>query len=140
MLLTMPVLLFAREPVVITDRKECDSYFTCFELEVPLNRTILQTYNCDRQSGPKKDVMPAEKQLYRPDYVRQHFIHYSSVTVTSEMNRTEFEKAGFDWWHTRAFPDPRSRFSDEVNEATMLHSKAIARQDTAGKYCMGSTL
>ena len=97
-----------------------------------MHRTILQTYNCDRQSGPKKDVMPAEKQLYRPDYVRQHFIHYSSVTVTSEMNRTEFEKAGFNWIRTRPFPDPLSRFSDEVNEATMLHAKAIARQDTAG--------
>jgi hypothetical protein len=30
------------------------------------------------------------------------------------------------------FPDPHSRFSDELNEATMLHTKAIARQDTAG--------
>ena len=109
----------------------------CFELKVPLNRTMLQTYNCDRQSGPKKDVMPAEKQLYRPDYVRQHFIHYSSVTILSEMNRTEFEKAGYDWRRTRPFPDPNSRFSDEINEATMLHTKAVARQDTAGwqKVC-----
>jgi hypothetical protein len=112
-----------------------------------MHRTMLQTYNCDRQSGPKKDVMPAEKQLYRPDYVRQHFIHYSSVTILSEMNRTEFEKAGYDWSKTRPFPDPKSRFSDEVNEATMLHSKAIAIQDTAGwnevclveKYGKGQT-
>ena len=32
----------------------------------------------------------------------------------------------------RPFPDPQSRFIDEVNEGLMLHSKAIARQDTAG--------
>ena len=32
----------------------------------------------------------------------------------------------------RSFPDPLSRFGDEVNEGLMLHSKSIARQDTAG--------
>jgi hypothetical protein len=118
--------------VPIKERKICEHYLECFNLQIPLDRTMLQTYNCDRQSGPKKDVMPAEKQLYRPDYVRQHFVHYSSVTILSEMNRTEFEKAGYEWYRTRAFPDPKSRFSDEINEATMLHTKAIAIQDTAG--------
>lgn len=142
-----PVFAIYRKPVPIRDRQICDHYFSCFELQVPLNRTMLQTYNCDRQSGPKKDVMPAEKQLYRPDYVRQHFIHYSSVTTLSMLNRTEFEKAGYHWTRTPPFPDPASRFSDEVNEATMLHTKAIARQDTAGwmdvckvkKYGKGGT-
>jgi hypothetical protein len=76
--------------------------------------------------------MPAEKQLYKADYVLQHFIHYSSVTVLAQMNRTEFESAGFKWLQTRIAPDPLSRFSDELNEATMLHTKAVARQDTAG--------
>ncbi|CAB9507485.1 Pfam:DUF23 [Seminavis robusta] len=135
------------EPVPITDRSQCDHHFHCFELQVPTQRTYLQTYNCDRQSGPKKDVMPAEKQLYKPSYVRQHFIHYSSVTILSDMNKTEFEKQGYDWFRTRIAPDPKSRFSDEVNEATMLHTKAIARQDTAGwneickveKYGKGAT-
>lgn len=98
---------------------------------MPLNKTVLQTYNCDRQSGPKKEVMPAEKQLYRPDYVLQHFIHYSSVTILTQMNRSEFEAAGYAWHKTRIAPDPLSRFSHEVNEATMLHTKAVARQDTA---------
>ena len=82
--------------------------------------------------------MPAEKQLYRPDYVLQHFIHYSSVTVLAQMTMTEFEAAGFPWLKTKITPDPLSRFSDELNEATMLHTKAVARQDTAGwqKACM----
>jgi hypothetical protein len=136
-----------REPVPIKSHEDCENGFDCFELKVPPHRTYLQTYNCDRQSGPKKDVMPAEKQLYRPDYVRQHFIHYSSVTLLTLMNKTEFEKAGYSWTYTRIAPDPKSRFSDEVNEATMLHAKAIARQDTAGwnvickveRYGKGST-
>uniref|UniRef100_A0A7R9WTT3 Uncharacterized protein n=2 Tax=Craspedostauros australis TaxID=1486917 RepID=A0A7R9WTT3_9STRA len=35
------------------------------------------------------------------------------------------------------FPDPLSRFGDEVNEGLMVHSKAVARQDTAGwlRHC-----
>ena len=105
----------------------CGNNRECFNLQVPMNRTVLQTYNCDRQSG----VMPAEKQLYRPDYVLQHYSHYSSVTVTSDMNRSDFEKAGYNWFKTKAFPDPLSRFSKE-NEACMLHTKAVASQDTAG--------
>lgn len=121
-----------REPVPIKDQGLCGNNRECFYLQVPLNRTVLQTYNCDRQSGPKKDVMPAEKQLYRPDYVLQHFIHYSSVTVLSQLSKSEFQKAGYDWFKTAMAPDPHSRFSDEINEATMLHTKAVARQDTAG--------
>ncbi len=72
--------------------------------------------------------MPAEKQIYKADYVKQHFIHYSTITESSNLNRKEFvEKFG----NKRAFPDRLSRFTDEVNEALMLHSKSIARQDTA---------
>lgn len=123
---------YDREPVPIKSSLSCGNQRACFNLQVPMNTTILQTYNCDRQSGPKKEVMPAEKQLYRPDYVLQHFIHYSSVTVLAQMSRSEFEKAGYAWLKTKLSPDPNSRFSDEVNEATMLHAKSVARQDTAG--------
>jgi hypothetical protein len=41
------------------------------------------------------------------------------------------EYAAKKFRRTRPFPDPLSRFIDEVNEGLMLHSKAIARQDTA---------
>lgn len=126
------------EPEPIDDPSQCGRKLRCFELQVPFKNTMLQTYNCDRQSGPKTRVMPAEKQIYRPDYVKQHFIHYSAVTVVSEMSISEFTSAGYDWHKTRAFPDPNSRFSDEANEATMLHTKAVARQDTVGweEACM----
>ena len=126
------------EPVPITDKDQCGRGKSCFELEVPFKNTMLQTYNCDRQSGPKKKVMPAEKQLYRPDYVRQHYVHYSSVTGLSELSESEFAQAGYDIKKTRAFPDPLSRFGDELEEAAMLHTKAVARQDTVGwlEACM----
>mmetsp|Transcript_18408 Transcript_18408/g.42647 ORF Transcript_18408/g.42647 Transcript_18408/m.42647 type:complete len:175 (+) Transcript_18408:622-1146(+) len=105
---------------------------TCFELRVPLNNTVLQTYNCDRQKGAqKKEQMPAEKQLYRPNYVRLHFIHYSTVTELTMMNKVETHAAGLQWSrHVHA--DPKSRFANELNEGTMIHAKAIATQDTAG--------
>lgn len=73
--------------------------------------------------------MPAEKQIYRAEYVTQHFIHYSTVTQTTNLKADEYDRK---FGHKRLFPDPLSRFTDEVNEALMLHSKAVARQDTAG--------
>jgi hypothetical protein len=100
-------------------------------LEVPAERTILQTYNCDRQRGPKKDQMPAEKQLYRADYVKLHFVHYSTVTLLTLMNEEETKAFG-QTWRRKLAADPLSRFGNELNEATMLHAKAIATQDTAG--------
>jgi hypothetical protein len=78
---------------------------------------MLQAYNCDRQKPGKKETqMPAEKQLYRPDYVKQHFVHYSTITERSEMNREDVEKSGAIWDKRKAFPDPLSRFGDEAHE------------------------
>jgi hypothetical protein len=93
---------------------------------------MLQAYNCDRQPpGKKTQVMPAEKQLYRPDYVLEHFVHYSAVTALSEKNTSEYTKEGFRW-KRRAFPDPRQRFGNELTEGLMVHTKAVAKQDTSG--------
>jgi hypothetical protein len=54
-----------REPVEITKggKDYCGRAKSCFELKVPPNTTMLQAYNCERQRGPKKEVMPAEKQV-----------------------------------------------------------------------------
>lgn len=90
----------------------------------------MEGYNCDRQQpGKKNKVMPAEKQIYRADYVTQHFIHYSTVTQATNLKNSDFKER---FGRKRPFPDPLSRFGDEVHEALMLHSKAVARQDTAG--------
>jgi len=113
----------------------------CFDLSIPRNYTMLRAYNCDRQKpGEKKERMPAEKQIYRPDYVLHHFIHYSTVTVLSNMNREDLEKLGRKWNSRSPFPDPLSRFGDENKEALMLHTKAVAHQDTIywEKACLAS--
>jgi hypothetical protein len=51
-------------PVPIVNKTICDQPHPCFQLKVPTDRSILQTYNCDRQLV-KKETMPAEKQIYR---------------------------------------------------------------------------
>ena len=55
------------------------------------------------------------------------------------MNEEDTVKAGFRFG--RVSPDPLSRFADEITEVTMLHTKAIATQDTAGwqTRCKGET-
>jgi hypothetical protein len=123
---------YIEEPEPIDDKEVCWSREPCFQLKIPLTHTMLQAYNCDRQKpGEKTSTMPAEKQLYRSDYILQHFVHYSAVSVLSDKNKTEYEKEGFKW-KRRAFPDPRQRFGDELTEGLMIHTKAVARQDTAG--------
>lgn len=121
---------FISDPVTITNKELCSSKKDCFELSVKKNTTMLEAYNCDRQKpGQKSHVMPAEKQIFRSDYVMQHFIHYSTITETTNLPYDEYKK---QFGNKRPFPDPKSRFIDEVNEGLMLHSKAIARQDTSG--------
>lgn len=127
-----PRRAFIDEPVGIDDPEVCWSNEACFDLKIPDRQPMLQAYNCDRQKpGQKTSSMPAEKQLYRADYVLQHFVHYSVATVQSEKNQTEYLKDGLQW-KGRAFPDPRQRFGDELTEGLMIHTKAVARQDTAG--------
>ena len=72
----------------------------------------------------------ASEQIYRADYVLHHFIHYSTVTGLSNLNKEDIEKRGLKWNARNPFPDPLSRFGDEEKEALMLHTKAVAHQDT----------
>jgi hypothetical protein len=128
-----PRRAYIDEPLRIDDPEVCWSNEPCFDLKIPYKHPMLQAYNCDRQKpGKKKDSMPAEKQLYRANYVLQHFVHYSVATIQSEKNQTEYVKDGLFAWKPRAFPDPRQRFGDEVTEGLMIHTKAVARQDTSG--------
>jgi len=116
----------------MTGAKECQRRTgDCFQLTIPQNYTMLQAYNCDRQKpGAKTEKMPAEKQIYRPEYVLHHFIHYSTVTALSDLNREDIEKLGRKWNPRNPFPDPLSRFGNESSEALMVHTKAVAHQDT----------
>jgi hypothetical protein len=129
------------KPKPLEGRTICKSQHRCFALKVPENRTVIQTYNCDRQKGTKTRQMPAEKQIYRPDYVKLHFVHYSTVTTLSAANKSVYETMTSQRWKWPMTVDNAGRFSDEENEGTMLHSKAMATPDTAGweDWCRNSS-
>ena len=68
----------------------------------------------------------ARKQLFRADYVLDHFVHYSTVTKA----HLDMYKDNPDGW-TRFLPkDPTERFVDEIQEATMIHTKTAGIEDT----------
>lgn len=111
---------YPHSPIVpVKDNQFCGSNHECFDLTIQANTTMLEAYNCDRNKpGQKTKVMPAEKQIYRADYVKQHFVHYSTVTESTLLTIADFkQKFGI----TRQAPDPLSRFGDEVTEGLMIH-------------------
>ena len=64
--------------------------------------------------------------MYRADYVKLHYVHYSTVTVVSQMTESETKSANESWTHR--YKERHIHQFDEVNEATMLHTKTkVAR-------------
>jgi hypothetical protein len=64
---------------------------------------MLQAYNCDRQKpGEKVNHMPAEEEIYRPDYVKHHFVHYSTGTGMSMVNKEDVLKRGHQKYLSRS--------------------------------------
>lgn len=120
-----------RTPIPLHGIEHCGRNQDCFQLQIPMNYTMLQAYNCDRQKpGEKTKQMPAEKQIYRPDYVKHHFIHYSTVTGMSVMNKADVLKSGHRWIPGSAFPDPLSRFGDEQTEGACSFSETFVFSET----------
>lgn len=64
--------------------------------------------------------------MYRADYVKLHYVHYSTVTVVSQMTERETKTANESWSHR--YKERHIHEFDEDNEATMLHTKTkVAR-------------
>ena len=100
-----------------------------FDPSLPANKTFLEVYNCNNEKPPRKNVMPAEKAIYRTDYVVLFFVHYATATTRSQMGKHEtIEKEGS---FTRRYKvHDNMRYADEETEATMLHTKAIVEGQT----------
>ena len=62
-----------------TSGKDDESAMSCL---VPrTNETYLSIYNCDIVKPPRpKGYFRNMKQIYRPDFVLSHFVHYSAIT------------------------------------------------------------
>jgi len=90
------------------------------------NTTFIQAFNCDPSPTPRPSwAQRARKQLYRPDYVLNHFVHYSTVTRGLVMTHREAQIAGKRWDRFFFESAPTERFVDEVHEAMMIHTKSV---------------
>jgi len=107
-----------------TKTKQADGTFTP---TVPEDETFLHTYNCNWEAFPRKnDLSHRRKQMYRADYVKLHYVHYSTVTVVSQMTEMETKSAHESWMHR--YVERHTHEFDEEREATMLHTKTkVAR-------------
>jgi hypothetical protein len=97
------------------------------------NATFLETYNCDFVPLPKPDwAERAKKQIYRPDYVLSHFVHYSTITKGILGTYKEKKDRGKAWsyWYTES--KESERFVNELEEAVMIHSKTTVPGNTKG--------
>lgn len=77
--------------------------------------------------------MPAEKAIYRPDFVRLFFVHYATITSYSQTGKAEAAAKG-EPWSPRVRMNKRSRFVNEETEGTMLHTKAIVSKETRPRF------
>lgn len=103
------------------------------------NKTFLESYNCDGTIHPPSGQLEkpswadrAKKQLFRPSYVLQRFVHYSTVTQLTQDTFNESEAKGFKWLAHPREKAPVERIVDELTEATMIHSKHADQHTTQG--------
>lgn len=89
-------------------------------------RTYMETYNCEPTKHPKPGswAWRAKKQIYRPAFVLNHFVHYPVVT------RQIIDHPDLD---TPRFMErsPFERRVEEVTEGFLLHAKTTSPDMTA---------
>jgi hypothetical protein len=102
----------------------CDERANCLAKRPEL--TFLETYDCETVPLPKPPHgWRAKKQIYRPWYVLNHYVHYPTVTK----RLVDFPKERSPQFEAKS---PYERRVDEVDEAFMLHTKTLDPQSTAG--------
>jgi hypothetical protein len=93
----------------------------------------IEAYNCDFTPLPKPTWSDrAKKQIYRPDYVLSHFVHYSTITKDILETHAEAEAVGKRWNHFFYEREKNERFTNELEEAVMVHTKTTVPGNTKG--------
>ncbi len=93
---------------------------SCNCLAKQSNTTFFESF-CDPVPFPRPDwTGRAKKQLYRPDFVLNHFVHYAAVT------RLIIDRPNMP----RVVGYPFERRVNELTEAFMLHTKSKAPKHT----------
>jgi hypothetical protein len=107
---------------------------------------FIETYNCESQPLPKPNwAQRAKKQIYRPDYVLNHYVHYSTVTkamvvyhgdhnhnhvVGSSVHTRAVPQSKRQWSRSFGETEPSERFTNELTEAVMIHTKSTLPHET----------
>jgi hypothetical protein len=101
------------------------------------NETFLKVYNCDFIRPPKPERFArAMKQIYRPDHVLSHFVHYSTVTAGMAQSYSEFvntpgSKGGFGFVNKKSWTEKApERFLNELNEGALVHARSVLPHET----------
>lgn len=90
-----------------------------------------EAYNCDFEPPPKPSwAERAKKQLYRPDYVLTHYVHYATVTRGLTQTKEEAKKLKQKWYRQFHEWSATDITTDEVNQAVMLHTKTTVPEYT----------
>lgn len=88
-------------------------------------------YNCDFEKPPKPSWADrAKKQLYRSDYVFAHYVHYATVTAGLLRTKEEAKKMNEDWYMHFRESRATDKFTDEIKQAVMLHTKTTVPEYT----------
>jgi hypothetical protein len=88
-------------------------------------------FSCDSAGSPKPAwAERARKQIYRPDYVLYHFVHYSTVTKGYLKTYKEASEQGESWYRQYREHSPSEWTSDELSQVVMVHTKTIGRDLT----------
>jgi len=113
--------------------KDCGSASDPGCLHVKDGSLFVEAYNCDFDKPPKPQwAERAKKQLYRPDYVYAHYVHYATVTAGLLQTKDEANQLNQNWY--RHFLEQHAdRITDETHQAVMLHSKTVVPEYTT-KY------
>lgn len=130
-----PVALAVRNP--IRDKTE-----PCIGKRA--NETFLKLYNCEFIRPPKPERFArAMKQIYRPDHVLSHFVHYATVTVDLAQTHEEFIKeASMTTGHNKKktmtmeyvphIHDSRGAevFLNELTQGALVHTKSVLAHES----------
>lgn len=126
------------------DQSGCQIVSGIFENETLLpciaprkNATFLQVYNCDPVKRPHPEYLArAMKQIYRPDYVLSHYVHYSTVTkdLATYFADHPASKPGSNVSYIRSFRRKtwlaREVFLDELNQGMLIHARSVLPYET----------
>jgi hypothetical protein len=124
---------------LLDDPNECNSQsrlssFSKNECLIPRkNETFLRVYNCDFIRPPRPvRFARAMKQIYKPNFVLSHFVHYSTITASMSRYYKDF-KARDLYKRQLNEGDWGDIFLDELTEGTLIHAKSVLPHETMAR-------